>query len=41
MIEGAVESMIVDMLEAIDKDIHNNLVEQMKTNPGAIRALYD
>jgi hypothetical protein len=41
MIEGALEQMIVDMLSEIDKDIHNNLVEQEKVNPGAIGALYE
>jgi hypothetical protein len=41
MIEGALEQMIVDMLSEIDKDIHNNLVEQMKINPEAIEALYE
>jgi hypothetical protein len=41
MIEGAIETMIVDMLSEIDKDIHNNLVEQERVNPEAIGALYE
>jgi hypothetical protein len=41
MIEGALEQMIVDMLSEIDKDIHNNLVEQEKVNPDAMGALYE
>jgi hypothetical protein len=41
MIEGALETMVEEFLKEIDKDIHNNLVEQEKVNPGAMGALYE
>ena len=38
MIEGAIDSMVVNMLEEIDRDI---IVEQERSNPGVNEALYE
>ena len=41
MIEGVIEQMIEDMMNEIDKDAHNNFVEQEKIGLEATGALYE